>query len=183
MNAPSRRHLLAAGVGRLAAGAAVADAAMGAMRGIPAPHGGDSGGAVGAATAGDPVAALCEQILALHRMQTQTIAAATAVRRRLSRQSGNPVYGVASAKQLWGHDPACAELTRLNREADRLVDEMCDLFDELVAMPASTPAAALAKLRLALSEWMWPDHLELEWHHEATLDLVRDAARVLAGAA
>ncbi len=117
----------------------------------------------------------------IERQQAVLVPAAEAVRNRLGRRYGFPVWGVASAADLWRHDPDYAELNRLNETSDDLSDEAADLFADLLAMPATSQAGALAKLRLAVSSYVWPERAEREFHHDATITLVRDAARALDG--
>ena len=67
----------------------------------------------------------------------------------------------------------------IDEECTRLGDAAAELRSEIVDTPAASPAGALAKLQVALS--LWHDSMRLEYHHEVTLDLLRDAARVLGG--
>jgi hypothetical protein len=60
-----------------------------------------------------------------------------------------------------------------DEELDRWMDKGCEILDEVVDLPVTTQAGALAALVLALededSAYLVPD-----WHEEALLNMVRD---------
>jgi hypothetical protein len=154
----SRRGMLAAAASALVAGAAIATAAHGAP--------------VVASTAvpmDDPVLPLYQ------RWRTLEDAGQVAEQRWEAWREAHP--------GPWGPNPDPVGVFLLD-ETGRLNGAGTDVLEEIMLTPATTPAGALDKLKIAAEVWpLTKPAEEFEFHEAMSRDAVLDAVRLLAGRA
>jgi hypothetical protein len=134
-----------------------------------------------AAPAADPILEAYRRYRALQREAEPIDARLDVIRAGLVERCGE-VSSKRPADIFRAHDPARAELCRLNEESDRLSNELIVPTDEIIETPATTLQGLLAKLRVALDLWP-PASADLDYHEEAALAVLKDAVRLLEGAA
>jgi hypothetical protein len=85
-----------------------------------------------------------------------------------------------SADQLWEHDPASTELSRLNDESDQITDALTDVTNEIMETPATTLAGLRCKMQIGLDLWPTGGRKEdREYHEDAAFAFMKDALRLL----
>jgi hypothetical protein len=160
---PSRRGIFGASAALLAASVAAATAAA-----APALAG----------TVPDPVLVLYQRFRELEDAISALEASSDSLRSQLIKRWGRP-SGYPAAAHPWGHDPDFDQLSRNNRESDRLLYLSIDLTESITATPAVTLAGIRAKMQMCLD--LWPDAGNAcdEAHAEVAFAAIKDAVRLL----
>jgi hypothetical protein len=127
----------------------------------------------------DPVLKIYRRYRALEDEQEPISDRSSAIRAALIERWGEPSR-LMRADDIWGQDPALAELRRLNDKCDMLTGKILAATERMNDTPATTIPGVMAKLQLALD--VWPGCEDGNGIHEHTaISAIRDAMRVLQG--